>query len=180
MEILDSNTTLDFTVIRDLRKAAGLTLESVSERCGISIPVLSKLERNQNICELETLYKISRVFGLSATDLLGLCENRSAHVKRAEHYQSGPFDFRKVAYQGVDVFHATAEVGQSVSHPEAHGDEFEICWVLSGLVRINMSHEQHTLGPDESIQFDAVLEHNYEILEDAELIIVHLTKQHRF
>ena len=30
------------------------------------------------------------------------------------------------------------------------------------------------------VKFDAMLEHTYEILEDAELTIVHLTKQHRF
>jgi hypothetical protein len=43
-----------------------------------------------------------------------------------------------------------------------------------------MMHEQHTLSSGESVQFDAVLEHSYEILEDATLVIVHLTKQHRF
>ena len=180
MHLTDSVSTLDFSVIRDLRKAAGDTLETVSDRSGISIPVLSKLERNQNVCELETLYRIARVFGLSTSDLLGLCENRSAHVKRSVSYRSGPFDFQKIAYQGIDVFHALAKVGDCLSHPEAHGDEFELCWVLSGKVRVKMMHEQHTLSSGESVQFDAVLEHSYEILEDATLVIVHLTKQHRF
>jgi len=34
---------LDFSVVRDLRKREGLTLDALSARCGISIYVLSKL-----------------------------------------------------------------------------------------------------------------------------------------
>ena len=82
--------------------------------------------------------------------------------------------------QGVELFHASAKVGHSLKHPEAHGDEHEICWVRKGRVHIAFSHEEHTLNPGEAIKFDAVLPHIYEIIEDAELIIAHLTKTHRF
>ncbi|BCX46719.1 transcriptional regulator, XRE family protein [Haloferula helveola] len=175
-----SPLSLDFSVIRDLRKQAGLTLQQVSDRSGLSIASLSKLERNQNLVELETLHRLARVFGLSASDLLSLAESPTAHRKTVHRYRSGPFDFEKIAFQGVDLFHATATAGGSLQHPEAHGDDYEICWVRSGRVHIAFSHEQHTLGPGEALKFDAVLPHTYEILEDAELIIAHLTKTHRF
>ncbi len=171
---------LDFGIVRQLRKREGLTLEDLSKRSGISISVLSKLERNQNLVELETLYRLARAFDLAASDLLSLAESVSAHRKQAEHYRSGPFEFEKVSYQGIDCFHATAKAGGSLSHPEAHGDEFEICWVLRGRVRVSLPRETHELSAGEALKFDAILEHTYEILEDAELTIVHLTKQHRF
>lgn len=171
---------LDFSVLRDLRKRKGMTLNDVATRSGVSIPVLSKLERNQNACELDTLYRIARVFGLSASDLLGLAEDCTAQWKEAERYRSGPFDFEKMAFSGITVFYATASVGKRLSKPEAHGDEFEICWVRKGQVRIQLPHEQHDLGPGDALKFDAVLEHTYEILADAELVIAHLTKSHRF
>lgn len=176
----NGNHNLDFSVVRDLRKRAGMTLEEVSQLSGISIAVLSKLERNQNMIELETLYRIARVFKLSASDLLGLAESCSAHLKHAEYYESGLFNFEKIAFNGITCFHANGKVGQSLSRPEAHGDEFEICWVNSGCVKINLPREQHTLKPGEALKFDAILEHSYEILEDAKLIIIHLTKEHRF
>lgn len=171
---------LDFSVVRELRKRAGLTLADVSERSGISVAVLSKLERNHNLIELETLYRLARTFGLSASDLLGLAENCVAHSKRAERYSSGPFDFERVSFKGSDIFYASARAGERLSKPEAHGDEFEICWVREGLVRIELPREQHQLGPDDALKFDAALHHTYEILQDAELVIVHLTKTHRF
>ncbi len=172
--------SLDFSVIRDLRKQEGMTLQQVSERSGLSIASLSKLERNQNLIELETLHRLARVFGLSASDLLSLAESPTAHLKKVEHYRSGPFEFEKIAYQGIQLFHATARAGESLRRPEAHGDEYEVCWVREGRVRILFSHEQHSLGAGDAIKFDAVLHHRYEILEDAELIIAHLTKTHRF
>ena len=175
-----SMPTIDFSVVRDLRKAEGLTLQQVADRSGLSVAGLSKLERNQNLIELETLYRLARVFGLTATDLLSLAESRSAQRKSVQRYQSGPFDFEKLTCRGLDLFHATARAGDSLQHPEAHGDEYEVCWVREGEINILFSHERHALHPGEALQFDAILPHTYEIIRDASLVIAHLTKSHRF
>ena len=172
--------SLDFSIVRQMRKQAGMTLEKLSEKSGLSVSVLSKLERNQNLVELETLYRLARAFSLSASELLSLAESTAAHLKESESYQSGPFEFEKLSYQGVDVFHATAHAGDSLSTPEAHGDEFEVCWVRTGRVRVSFPHETHDLAAGQALKFDAVIEHTYHILEDSELVIVHLTKEHRF
>jgi len=175
-----NDLTLDFSVVRDLRKRAGMTLEDVSQKSGVSIAGLSKLERNQNMIELDTLYRLARVFGLSAADLLNLAESCSATCKDAEHYTSGPFEFQKVGFKGIDCFQAKAKKGGQLSKPEAHGDEFEICWLSKGRIRITLPRESHVLGPGQALKFDAALAHGYEILEDSEVTILHLEKTHRF
>jgi transcriptional regulator with XRE-family HTH domain len=172
--------TLDFSIVRELRKRAGLTLEAVSNQSGVSIAGLSKLERNQNMIELDTLYRLARVFGLSATDLLSLAESCSAQLKEAESYTSGPFDFESVEFKGISCFEAAAKAGDSLKKPEAHGDEFEICWLRKGSIRIILPREQHLLNPGQALKFDAALEHGYEILEDSEMTIIHIEKTHRF
>lgn len=175
-----SDLSLDFSIVRELRKNAGMTLSDVSLKSGISVAGLSKLERNQNMVELDTLYRLARVFGLAATDLLSLAESCSAHSKTAELYKSGPFEFERVRFKGIDCFHAKAKAGGSLKKPEAHGDEFEICWVRLGRIQITLPREQHLLEPGHSLKFDAALEHSYDILEDSEMIILHLEKSHRF
>jgi transcriptional regulator with XRE-family HTH domain len=177
---MSTNLPIDFSVIREVRKDAGMTLDELSKRSKVSIASLSKLERNQTTVGLDTLLRIAKVFGLSASDLLSLAESRTSHRKSVERYRSGPFDFEKLSWQGIELFRASAKTGTSLMHPEAHGDDHEICWVRSGRVHIAFTHEEHTLGPGEAMKFDAVLPHTYEILEDAELIIAHLTKAHRF
>jgi len=171
--------SIDFSIVRTLRKKSGLTLEDVSRKSGISSATLSKLERNQHMVEIETLYRLARVFGLSASDLLNLAESCSAHTKNSDQYSSGPFEFERIQYQGLECFHARARTGSSLSRPEAHGDDFEICWVHSGKIRITLPHEQHTLNSGQALKFDAVLEHTYEIFEDSELTIMHIQKNNR-
>ena len=178
--MISKELTLDFSVVRDLRKREGMTLEEVSRKSGISIAGLSKLERNQNMIELDTLYRLARVFSLSATDLLNLAESSSARLKDAEFYQSGPFDFEKVGFRGIDCFYAKAKIGNELSKPEAHGDEFEICWLLQGRIQITLPREVHLLKPGQALKFDAALSHTYQILEDSEMTILHIEKTHRF
>jgi len=175
-----TDLTLDFSIVRDLRKRSGMTLEDVSRKSGISIAGLSKFERNQSMVELDTLYRLARVFGLSATDLLNLAESCSAHHKTAENYTSGPFRFEHISFKGIDCFRATAKAGSQLSKPEAHGDEFEICWVNKGKIRITLPRESHVVCAGEALKFDAALHHTYEILEDSEVSIIHLEKTHRF
>ncbi len=157
-----------------------MTLEQLSEQSGVSIAVLSRLERNQHVCEIDTLYRLARVFGLSASDLLGLSESTAAHLKEAEQYQSGDFRFEKVHYEGIECFSVSADRGSELTRPEAHGDDFEICWVKAGRIRIQLPKEHYELKAGEVLKFDAVLPHTYEVVEDTRLFIVHLKKTHRF
>ena len=170
----------DFSVLRDLRQRQGLTIQDVSTKCGISTAVISKLERNRSSAELETLFRVARVFGLSATDLLSLAESRTAHKTTAREYTSGNFVCQKVTYGNIECFHGFSRRGGQVSRPEIHHDDYEVCWALRGTVRIRLPHETHDLAPGDALQFDAVLDHSYEALSDCEVLILHLTKPKRF
>lgn len=170
----------DFSVLRNLRKREELTIEQMAERSGVSVAVISKLERNQSSAELETLYKLARVFGMSAAELLGLAEARLAHEVRAEDYAHDGFDFSRIAYDKARCFFGRAEKGSRVSRPEIHHDDFETCWVLKGSIRLNLPSETRVIKAGRAVQFDAILEHSYEALEDSELIIIHLRKDNRF
>lgn len=170
----------DFSVLRELRKGKQLSIVEVSGQSGVSPAVISKLERNQTVAELETLFKLSRVFGMSATDLLGLAESRTAHKKKATVHEGGGFVFHTLQYGNVRALRGTAKAGAKVSRPEVHHDDYEVCWILSGKVLFRLPAETHSLGPGEAIQFDAILDHTYEAVEDCELIIIHLRKDKRF
>ncbi|MCC5807476.1 MAG: helix-turn-helix domain-containing protein [Opitutales bacterium] len=170
----------DFRILRSLRKGAGLTIGAVSVQSGVSPAVISKLERNQTTAELETLYRLARVFQMSATDLLALAESPFAQQAGERVYEREGFRFRIVRYANMACFLAEARAGAQVSNPEIHRDDHEFCWVLHGRVRISLPAEKIELGGGESAQFDAVLEHTYEALEDSRLILVHTRKNQRY
>lgn len=170
----------DFSVLRDLRKHAALTIGDVSARSGISPAVISKLERNQSVAELDTMFRLARVFGMNAADLLSLAESRTAHLKAGSRHAGGGFTFDEVDYANVRCLHGVAPAGGTVSRPEVHRDDFEVCWVLQGRLRIALPSERHDLHAGQAIQFDAILPHSYEAVTDVEVIILHLAKPKRF
>jgi transcriptional regulator with XRE-family HTH domain len=170
----------DFAVLRDLRKHARLTIEDVSTRSGISTAVISKLERNQSVAELDTMFRLARVFGMNAADLIALAESRTAHIKEGSHHEGGSFSFDEVDYANVRLLRGFASAGGAVSRPEIHRDDFEVCWVLRGHLRIRLPSEQHDLRSGQAVQFDAILPHSYEAVTDVEVIILHLAKPKRF
>jgi transcriptional regulator with XRE-family HTH domain len=176
----DVQEMYNFSVLRDLRKAAGLTIADVSGRTGISSAVISKLERNQTAAELKTLFRLARAFGLTAAELLALVESRTAQCKRETDRFAGDFHFRQIEFANAKCFFADAPKGARRSNPDAHRDDFEICWVLEGRLKIELPHENHILDAGDCLQFDAVFEHTYEVLEDCRIIIQHIHKKRRF
>lgn len=170
----------DFSVLREIRKRSGMTLNDLSEKSGVSLGVISKLERNQTQAEVSTLYKIGRVFGMRATDILTLAEAPISNKKQAQSYESEGFEFQSIQYGKAKCILANAKQGAKISKPEVHHDDHEICWVLKGSIRLTLPQEAHVLNSGESIQFDAIQEHAYEALADCQIMIVHLLKDKRF
>ena len=69
----------DFGILRDLRKSHGLSIAELSEKSGVSASVISKLERNRTKAEVDTLFRLARVFRMSLGDLIQLAENSIGH-----------------------------------------------------------------------------------------------------
>jgi transcriptional regulator with XRE-family HTH domain len=170
----------DFSVLRRLREQHEMTLAALSTASGVSPAVISKLERNQQSAELDTLYRLGRAFGMSATDLLALAESPLAHRSSEKPYRSGEFRFRQVKYANVVALLGSAPAGAKVSRPEIHHDDTEVCWVITGKLRLSLPHEQCVLAAGDSIQFDAIQQHTYEALADSQFIILHLRKDKRY
>jgi transcriptional regulator with XRE-family HTH domain len=170
----------DFSVVRQLRQQEGQTLAQLSEACGISISVISKLERNQSTAELETIAKIAGAFGLAGSDLVSLAESPLAHRKTADGYQAEGFYFHRIRYANHHSFLGEAKKGATLSRPDAHGDDLETCWVINGGLRLTIGEQTLTLKAGESVQFDAIQEHTYEALDDTIFILLHLKKSNRF
>ena len=94
---------------------------------------------------MDTLYRIARVFGMTLSDLISLAENQTAHLVREEKYKSGDFTFQRVTYGNVRTMHAFASRGARLSKPELHRDDYELLWVLRGILKITLPNESYEL-----------------------------------
>lgn len=179
--ILKKNSELyDFSVLRELRKKENLNIMDVCERSGVSAAVISKLERNQTVAELDTLCRIARVFGMNPSELLALAEVRQPHLKKASNHTAGGFSFSEVRYDNIKCLKGSARAGAKLSRPEVHNDDYELCWVIKGRLSFSVAEEKKFLAAGDAIQFDAIFEHEYEVIEDVEVVILHIRKTKRF
>lgn len=174
------NTHYDFTSLRNLRKSKNMTIGALSESSKVSAAVISKLERNQASPELDTLFRLGKSMGMTATDLISLAENPTSHRNKAKRYDSGDFSFEAISYANCKCHYGSAKKSGDLSRPEIHEDDYEICWVLDGHVEISLPDETHQLSKGDALQFDAILPHSYKVLEDCQVIILHLHKDKRF
>lgn len=170
----------DFSVLRRLREQHEMTLADLSAASGVSVPVISKLERNQQSAELDTLYRLGRAFGMSTTDLLALTESPLAHRGEENTHRSGQFKFRQIRFANVVALLGTAPASSKVSRPEIHHDDTEVCWVLEGKLKLSLPHEECVLETGQCMQFDAIQQHTYESLADSRFLILHLRKDKRY
>lgn len=175
----EKTSPYDFSILRNLRKAQGFTIADIAEVSGISTAVISRIERNQAVPELETLSRLGKAFGISATDLLGLAEFRTAQIATTQHYVSGGFQMQHINFMNIQCFMGSALAGGTVSRPEVHHNDHEICWVLAGAIEMILNEERQVLKEGEAIQFDAVLSHTYRALQDCKILILHIRKGKR-
>lgn len=170
----------DFTILRDLRQREGMRISDVSRLSGISAAVISKLERNKVIPELDTFCRLSRIFSMNPSDCLALAEKRAAQKEKESSRDVEGFHFREVIFSNVKCLYGAASAGSILSRPEIHKDDYELCWVLKGKIILRLSGEKHELETGDSIQFDALIEHSYEAAKDSEMLIMHIRKGKRF
>lgn len=70
--------------IQELRKQAGLSQEGLGEALGVSRQAVSKWEGDNGIPELDTLIAMSRLFGVTIGQLLGIEEDRATGTDREQ------------------------------------------------------------------------------------------------
>ncbi len=164
----------DFSILRDIRKNEKLSIAELTERSGVSAAVISKLERNQITAGLETIGKLARAFGISAADLINAAENRHARLSKMTERDTDGFHFQEISYSNMKGLRGTAPAGAVLERPHLHRSGSEVCWVLKGRVIFSLPEGDYKLSAGESIMFDALNRHRYQVLEDCEVFIVHL------
>jgi transcriptional regulator with XRE-family HTH domain len=170
----------DFSFMRELRRRESLSIGALSELSGVSPAVISKLERNRTAAGLDTIFRLSRVLGMNPSDMLALAESHSAQKALESSHESGGFKFRHVQYGNVRCLLGVCKKGAKLSRPEIHNEDYELCWTVEGSVKFSLPHETHILKQGEAVQFDALMEHSYEAVEDSKIIIVRVRKPKRF
>jgi transcriptional regulator with XRE-family HTH domain len=156
--------------IRELRKRAGLTLDSVADAAQISASLLSRVERGAAQPSLPTLRTIARALGVPIAALFE-GENRSTAnecdadgrrlvVRHSDRRRLKVPDSR-IQYElmvpdlegSVEVSWATIPPGRGATRPSSHPGE-EVVIALTGHVAVVVDDREFVLAAGDTIRFD--------------------------
>ena len=158
--------------VRQLRRAAGMTLEALAEESGVSRAMLSKVERGEKNPTLVVAARISSGLGVPFSRLLGEEERREVVVVRREgrlvardpetgferQLLSPPFAGRAVEF-ARNVVPEGAGSGEFPAH--RRGVE-EYVAVEKGRLRAVLAGEEYVLAEGDALYFEADLPHRFD------------------
>jgi len=173
------------TRVRALREAMDLSLRDLAERCGVSAPMLSQVERGETSPTLAVASRIAAGLDLRLSQLLRLDESGAVTVVRESDRRKGPSRARGHRYElltpplpglRAEVSRHTLAPGAATGSP---GDppmhepgSRESAVVESGQVLFFCDGERHDLRAGDCVTFDADLPHHFENAGPGEAVLL--------
>src|ERR1700722_10243014 len=165
--------------VKSLREASSLSLRDLSERSGVSAPMLSQVERGETSPTLTVAARIASGLELRLSQLLRLDEGGSVTVVRADGRGRGgnakrghSFEVLTAAQPGQRAElsrHTLAPggaTGASDAPPMHEPGSRETALIESGAAVLVCDGQHYELGTGDCVTFDADLPHHFENLAD--------------
>lgn len=173
--------------LKELRRTQALTLAEVSQKTGVSISNLSKIENNQISPSFDIMKRICDGFGLSIEDFMrpgakSVVSGRKTTTRdnEGDYFTSGQYDYRahaselsRKAMVPLEIRVRARSVDEFDHWSQHRGEEF--VYVLSGSIEIHTEHySPFRLERGESAYFDSSMRHLYVSVsrEDARVLSV--------
>ena len=159
--------------VRALREGMDLSLRDLADRCGVSAPMLSQVERGKTSPTLAVAARIAAGLDLRLSQLLRLDEGGSVSVVRRGEGRSGGRSGHRYEVltpplpgQRAEVSRHTlapgAKTGGAGDPPMHEAGSRETAVVESGRVTLVIDGARHDLRTGDSVTFDADLPHHFE------------------
>ena|SRR5437868_10862361 len=165
--------------VRELRRRAGATLQSLADRSGLSASTLSKIENGQLSPTYETLLRLADGLGVDISELFGsaLSANPSSatemafgrrsvtrrghgrlHVTSQYQYEMFCADLSRKQFTPLITTVTARKVEEFQQLPHHEGEEF--IYVISGEIELHTEHYEPTrLQHGDGCYFDSTMGH---------------------
>jgi transcriptional regulator with XRE-family HTH domain len=173
--------------IRNLREMRCVTVEELSQRCGLTPEQINEIESGEATASLTPLLKLARGLGvrlgtfLDDTELSEPVVTRSAeHAKRSVRFAANQddhgLDFHTLAANKADrnmepfVIDVHPALDNKFILSSHEGEEF--IYVLSGALEINYGKNTYHIEAGDSIYYDSIVPHHVHAADGKETRIL--------
>jgi transcriptional regulator with XRE-family HTH domain len=159
--------------IRALREGMDLSLRDLAERCGVSAPMLSQVERGETSPTLHVAERIASGLDLRLSQLLRLDEEGAVSIvrreeRRRERRDGHAYEILTPPLPGqraevtMHTLAAGARTGAPGDPPMHEPGSRETVLVTRGAVSFVCDGVSHPLAEGDAVTFDADLPHHFE------------------
>ena len=150
--------------VRALREAGGMSLRDLSERSGVSAPMLSQVERGETSPTLQVAARIASGLQLRLSQLLRLDEAGAVSIVRRGERRSGG-----AGGHGYEILTPPLP-GQRARRERVPRHLGAL--VERGAVFLQIDGAEHALGAGDCVTFDADLAHHFENRGEEEAVLL--------
>lgn len=164
----------DFSVIRNLRKKWGLTMEELAKKTNLTRATIAKIEYGDGNPTIGTIEVLASVFQLTSSDLVRLAEITKMEIAKTKNFKRKDFLGKHIWFPNFEIYYIQAKAGvRKESDPEFHENTAEICLVLSGKLLLTVGGQSNELSTGMALRFKAFHDHHFDVIEDAEFLLIH-------
>lgn len=171
---MQAKTTPDIDLLvrrrlRELRVQRGLTLHEVSERAGIDVSTLSRLESGKRRLALDHLPRLARALSVSTDELLQAPPTPDPRVRGTAHTHHGVTYWpltRQGPAGGLHAFKLRVSARRRTplaELPVHEGQDW--MYVLSGRMRLILSERDFTIDPGQAVEFSTWTPHWFGVVD---------------
>jgi transcriptional regulator with XRE-family HTH domain len=153
-----------------IRRQRGFMLREVAEMTGVSIAMLSMIERGRSSPSIGTLHALAAAFGVRMSELLHSIEppDDQSIINRAEDQEviRGPQGVeRRVILddpkRGYELAENRYEPGTASAPAPLHHQGYEFGFVLEGQLEVTVADRVHVARTGDAIKLDSTRPHRF-------------------
>jgi len=166
--------------IREIRKKGGLVLQDLSDRTGLSKPLLSQIEKETVSPPIATLLKISKALNTNISfffqddgseekvivvrkDESKVIDSRYFGREESGYYYEALAFKKPQKYMEPFLVEFKRKRVDQLSYFSHEGEEF--IYLLEGTLEFRTENQQYILQPGDSLYFESSIPHAYRALE---------------
>ena len=154
-----------------IRKAKRISLTELSEKSGVQMATLSRIENKKMVGTLESHMQIAKALGIDVTELYkGLSHqnaiidfDRDKNTELSTHTNDASIELltKNIMNKKMMPTLVRIEEGGKTNKEQAQGGTEKFIFVLDGHVEINVNAQVFTLHKFNTLYFDASLPHYF-------------------
>ncbi len=157
--------------IRSLRKERKLTLVEISELTGIAQATLSRIETGTMVGTIESHEKIAKTLGIGLSELYTGVDGRYEQISHqskdtrvaAHHTRDVQVEVltQESSKKKITPLLLTLQAGGETAKENQDRGVEKFVWVIDGSVKIFLEDQEYALKEQETLYFDASLNHKF-------------------